>query len=213
MKCWTRAIVAALLVACEACRLLAQTPGDGDLQRGLIGHWPLAGNAHDVTPAKRHGQVRGELAWTQASTHGGASFNGRNAQLEVANAPRCGTEDFSIAIWVQVDPATDDVPGDLLSLYDARRNRGLHLTLKTSAGVTTNQANFRQLQFGIDNDRNSEWGDCGRPGQALLAFGLVAFDGALWAGTCEPGKGEAGHVYRYAGGTEWVDCGSPAPCN
>src|SRR5262249_8179924 len=38
-------------------------------------------------------------------------------------------------------------------------------------------------------------------------------EGDLYAGTCEPGKGDAGHVYRYAGDTQWVDCGAPAPCN
>src|SRR3990172_6884804 len=80
-------------------------------------------------------------------------------------------------------------------------------------GVSKTQANFRQLQFGIDNDRASEWIDCGRPGNAILAFALAAHDGQLWAGTCEAGKNETGHVYRYAGGEAWTDCGSPAPCN
>ena len=40
---------------------------------------------------------------------------------------------------------------------------------KSNPGVTTSQANWRHLQFGIDGGRASEWTDCGRPGNALLA--------------------------------------------
>jgi hypothetical protein len=107
----------------------------------------------------------------------------------------------------------DDVPGDVASQYDPKRRRGFHLTLKTNAGVTTNQANLRQLQFGIDNDRASQWIDVGRPGKALLAFALCAHDGQLWAGTCEPAEGQRGRVYRYAGDDRWIDCGAPDGSN
>ncbi|HVW35667.1 MAG TPA: LamG domain-containing protein, partial [Pirellulales bacterium] len=31
--------------------------------------------------------------------------------------------------------------------------------------------------------------------------------------TCEPGKGESGRVYRYAGGQRWIDCGAPDESN
>ena len=56
-----------------------------------------------------------------------------------------------------LDERDDDQPGDILSLYDPQQRRGWHLTVKTNAGVTFSQANTRQLQFGIDQGRDSDW--------------------------------------------------------
>lgn len=188
-----------------------------DLERGLFAHWPLAGDTKDASPHRRHGKVIGNLQWSVADSDGGSSaaFNGRDARIEISPelAPRFASGDFSIAAWIRVDDALDDVPGDILSQYDPQLKRGFHLTLKTNAGVTTNQANYRQLQFGIDNARDTAWIDCGRPGNATLAFALTAFDGRLWAGTSHPGKSEAGHVYRYYQGKAWIDCGTPDQSN
>ena len=50
-------------------------------------------------------------------------------------------------------------------------------------------------------------------GNALLAFALAVHEGHLYAGTCEPGKDESGHVYRYSGQQEWIDCGAPDRSN
>ena len=52
---------------------------------------------------------------------------------------------------MHLDEKLDDVPGDLVSRYDPTSRRGFHLTLKSNAGVANTQANYRQLQFGIDN--------------------------------------------------------------
>jgi len=121
-------------------------------------------------------------------------------------AAKLGAGDFSIAVWARAD-ARDRVTGDLVSQYDARKRRGFHLTLKCNPGVTASQANWRHLQFGIDDDKPGAWRDCGRPGKALFAFAMAAHDGALYAGTCEPGTGETGRVYRYEGGERWTDSG------
>lgn len=120
-----------------------------------------------------------------------------------------GKGDFSLTAQVHVDA---DSVGDLLSQYDPAKRRGFHLSLKSN-GVTTSQANSRQLHFGIDNDRASTWRDCGTPGKAILAFALTTYNGRLYAGTCEPEKTASGRVYRYAGGTLWLDCGAPDKCN
>lgn len=127
-------------------------------------------------------------------------------------APRLGTGDFSISVWAKAD-VMDRVTGDLVSQYDAKKKRGFHLTLKCSPGVTSNVANWRHLQFGIDDDKPSAWRDCGRPGKALFAFAMATHEGALYAGTCEPDVGDSGHVYRYEGGEKWSDCGSLDGCN
>ncbi|REK12361.1 MAG: LamG domain-containing protein, partial [Planctomycetota bacterium] len=177
---------------------------------------PLQGDASDASPAQRPVKAQGAVAWDAPGPQRGkaARFDGRDTALEIASGdvPDLGRGAFSLSVWVDTDAAMKDVPGDIISQYDPAKRRGFHLTLKTNAGVTTTQANFRQLQFGIDDDRLQPWGDCGQPG-GVLAFALTAYNGELFAGTCEPGRDQAGHVYRYAGGTRWTDCGSPAPCN
>lgn len=117
-----------------------------------------------------------------------------------------GQGDFTIALRAH------DATGELIRAYDATARRGFHVTVRTS-DIVTSVANDRQLQFGIDDNRQSEWEDRGRPGNALFAFALATFDGHLYAGTCEPEKDEAGHVYRYAGGQKWIDLGSPDRSN
>ncbi|MBX7212208.1 MAG: LamG domain-containing protein [Verrucomicrobiaceae bacterium] len=121
-------------------------------------------------------------------------------------APKLGTGDFSVSVWARAD-AMDRVTGDLLSRYDTKKKRGFHLTLKSAPGATASQAGWRHLQFGIDDDKPSAWRDCGQPGKALFAFTMATHEGALYAGTCEPGAGDSGHVYRYEGGERWTDCG------
>ncbi|MBU6180611.1 MAG: hypothetical protein KGR69_13170, partial [Verrucomicrobia bacterium] len=118
--------------------------------------------------------------------------------------------DFSIALWLKADAGPG---GDLVSRYDPVKRQGFHLTLKSNPGVTSNQANWRHLQFGIDDHRDSGWTACGRPGRALFAFALAVHEGALYAGTCEPGKDERGRVYRLDGGDRWIDCGAPDGSN
>ena len=134
-------------------------------------------------------------------------------EIPADEAPRLGSGDFTLAMWMRSDEVADRLPGDLISQYDPVKRRGFHLTLKSNAGVTSNQANWRHLQFGIDDDRAAEWRDCGRPGKATFAFALAVHEGALYAGTCEPGKDESGHVYRYGGADQWLDCGAPDQSN
>src|SRR5690606_19787476 len=163
-----------------------------------------SGNGHDAT-------VHGQVEWAgidEAAARRAARFNGRDAFLEIPSPPQLATRDFTLSLLVHTDETWDDLPGDLVSQYDAERRRGWQLTLKTNSGVTTSQANDRPAQLGIDDGRQSEWQPRGRPGNALMAFALAVHDGALYAGTCEPGKDESGHVYRYDGGETWTDLGS-----
>jgi len=195
----------ALLVSCEA---PAQIKNSTSLQRGLVAHWPLAGDARDVISEGNPALVRGAVNFRAAGPS--TAFKGCGTWLEVpaGRAPRLGKGEFSLAVWMQSDEVSDVAPGDLLSQYDPAKRRGFHLTLKSNLGVTSNQANWRHLKFGIDDDRATEWGDRGRPGRALFAFALATHEGALYAGTCEPGKTESGRVYRYASAQKWADCGA-----
>ncbi|MEY2725219.1 MAG: hypothetical protein RLZZ458_1086 [Planctomycetota bacterium] len=133
-------------------------------------------------------------------------------QVDASRIP-LGTGDFTISTWLRADADGSGFSGDLFCQYDAARRRGVHLTLKTATGVTSCQSNWRHLQFGIDDDRNGSWEKAGRPGNCLLAFALAVHKGELYAGTCEPAAGASGRVYRYAGGSNWVDCGAPDKSN
>jgi hypothetical protein len=189
-----------------------------DLARGLVGHWPLAGDARDMSEKRRDAVATG-VSWEAAGPNGrpgtAARFDGRSAFLELpaAVAPKLGPADFALSIWVNAPANHEDVPGDLVSQYDAAQRRGFHLSLKTNAGVTFNQANDRDLQFWIDDNRDSPWVDCGRPGDGLLAFGLAVHDRQLFAGVCRPAAGQSGRVYRYGGDRRWIDCGAPDGSN
>ncbi len=186
---------------------------------GLIAHWPLADDGRDISGNGLHATAHGidfTAAGPSKRVPRSAGFDGRASWLEIEDNDhlRLNHHDFTVAAWVFTDPTVDDVPGDIVSQYDVRSRRGFHLSLKTNTGVTFSQPNLRQLQFGIDQNRTAEsWVDCGRPGKALLAFAMCTFDGHLYVGTCEPGKNDAGHVYRYASDQQWIDCGSPDKSN
>lgn len=222
-KNWILCLV--LVFTLGAARSEAQTDraaGGGassfDPQSGLIAHWPLGTDLADQSAARRpveaHGTIPIQAVGPEGDRRIGAAFNGRDSWLEVPAqaAPDWKTDDFSITVRVRVPDSQDDVPGDILSHYDPLRRCGIHLSLKSSA-VTTSLANANHLQFSIDNNQAGEWTDCGRPGQALLAFALAVHDGALYAGTCEPGRDQSGHVYRYEDGQKWIDCGAPDQSN
>src|SRR5262245_30620364 len=199
------------------CSLRAQE-APVQLDRDLIAYWPLAGDTNDHSGngyhALIHGSVDLEAAGPSGNHRSAAGFNGLNAWLEVpaGMAPNLPQDSFTSTAWIHTSDSLDDVPGDIVSQYDQAQRSGFHLSLKTNA-VTTSLANDRHLHFGIDNDRASSWSDCGRPGNALLAFALTVHDGALYAGTCETEMNESGHVYRYAGGKQWTDCSTPDRSN
>jgi len=123
-------------------------------------------------------------------------------------APNLSSREFSIAVWARHDENSSSRSGDLISQYDPDSQRGFHLTLKSNSGVTSNQANWRHLQFGVDDNRACTWQDCGRPGNALFAFAMATHNGSLYVGTCEPAQQDSGRVYRYSGPKQWEDCGS-----
>ena len=172
----------------------------------LIGHWKLAVNALDASGAGGDGTNHG-VKFEQ----GHARFDGRSNYVEVADpaALELGTDPFSIAAWVRTDAVLDDVIGDVISRFDAQSRTGFMLNIKHNVGATNSQANYRQLQFGIDSGSSpGEWRDCGRPGEAVLIFSMATFDGQLYAGTGVAGADSSGRVFRYDGDDAWIDCGA-----
>jgi len=180
-------------------------------EAGLVAHWKLARDARDSSGKGHHGRAQGvQFSGSEAK------FDGRASHIEVAHTKLLdfGARDFTISAWIQADNETDDVPGDIVSKYDPQSRRGFGLSVLTNTGITSNHANCRNVQFGIDSGRDdTKWADCGRPGKAMFIWHLLVHDGALYGATCEAGADDAGHVYRYEGGTRWTDCGSPDRSN
>ncbi len=189
--------------------------------KGLVAHWKLAGDCQDYSTNRNHARNHGaDLAATglDGKPNGAARFDGRSSWLEVPGSPslRLGAGDYSVAAWVHIsgDAELDDAYGDIVSQYDPATRRGFSLSITHNSGVTTNQSNTRNIHFGIDNGQiEAEWTDHGRPGDAVLIFALAVHDGQLYAGTCESGRDQSGHVYRFDGDSKWIDCGSPNRCN
>jgi hypothetical protein len=179
---------------------------------GLIAHWKLAGDTRDHSGGKHDAENHGADLKSAES----ARLNGLSAHLKVADADSLdlGAGDFTLALWVHTVESLNDVIGDLLSKYDPAKRAGFNLSITHRSGVTHSQANFRQVHFGIDDGREDQpqWIDHGRPGNAMFIQALAVHDGSLYAGTCEPAKGEAGRVYRLEA-SQWVDCGVPDKAN
>ena len=186
---------------------------------GLIGHWQLAGDTRDSAGGHNDGSNHGaDLAGRgpQGEAGGAARFDGRDDYVAVPDSPalRLGKGDFSIAVWVHTAAELDDVLGDIASKYDPQTRTGFVFGIKHNVGATTSQANYRSVHFGIDRGKTAaEWTDHGRPGQAVLIYSMAVYRSELFAGTCVAGADQAGEVYRFAGGRQWVGCGSPDRCN
>lgn len=208
-ECWF------VVLVCWWTVLMAGAENDSS----LIGYWPLTSDCQDASEYANHGEIHGAtfvLPGSPEGTEGATRFDGRDDFIEVADNESLdlGTGDFTISVWVYTAEELDDVLGDIVSKFNPQTRQGFQLGIKNNVGVTTSQANYRNVQFGIDNAIvASEWTERGRPGQNTFVFTLAVFEGNLYAGTCEPGPGQSGRVYRYQGGTTWADCGSPDPCN
>lgn len=188
-------------------------------QDTLVGHWPFNGDVKDHSGTGLSVENYGvELNGTGPDGKAGtaARFNGRDAHLKIPHHPalNLGKDGFSIAVWIHTEEKAD-VVGDIVGKFDDITRKGFNLNVVSNTGVTsTAQSNYRNLHFGIDNSLTSkEWGDCGRPGNAVFIQALSAVNGSLYAGTFEFEKNEKGHLWRYAGGQQWIDCGSPDGAN
>ena len=161
----------------------------------LLGHWPLTDDAQDHSGNDRHLKVKNVEFGDGPDGQASAAFNGRDSVgwLAADQSPDLGTGDFSITTWVHTAEELDDALGDVISQFDPKARRGFHLTLVNAAGVTSSQANYRNVHFGIDNgQQEDEWTDHGRMGNAVLIFTIAVHDGQLFAGTCEAQEDESG---------------------
>lgn len=171
----------------------------------LVGHWKLDGDGRDSSGKNNHGIIHGKGAER-------GEFNGRDTYIEIAPAKslRFGAGDFSVSAWIHTEQDVDDIFGDILDMYDPITRKGFTLTLNSTGNGYAGQGNDRQLVFGIDNGKTSDWTDCGRPNPTshYVSNSMLVYQGKLYVATTD-GKEEKdwGHVYTYEGGRKWKDCG------
>lgn len=135
------------------------------------------------------------------------TFDGSTPPRESQPKIDIGTRDFRLNLEVKIPKGSAHDLGDLLSLWDGDRRIGLQIGLRNNSGCTSSQPNWQQVEFGIDAGTEPFFRDEGRPGEALLGFALCVHDGELYVATCEPGRDQAGKVYRYENSGKWIDMG------
>jgi hypothetical protein len=182
---------------------------------GPVAWWKLAGDAHDSAGNGLHGRNHGATFQDGKFPTRSAKFDGLGQHIKIPAAERLqlGPGPFTLSLWVNTAADLDDDLGDLVSQFDPQTRTGFHLSLRNNAGVTHSQANYRQLQFGIDAGTEPVFTDEGRPGNAVYGQSMAVHDGHLYVGTCEPGNDQAGHIYRYDGPGNWTDLGTPDLAN
>ena len=172
---------------------------------GLIAHWPLRDGAQDVSGG-RHGK-----AVNVVFAGGVALFNGVDSVIEVPDAAalRLDGDDFTVCVRVKSDVPMRSAFGDILGKYDPECRCGVNLTLAGSAPAYCGMSDTRHVHFGIDDGYLGPWEDCGRPWPSNpLVSHLIVFNGEIYAGATDAaGPMDACRVFRWANGTEWIDCG------
>lgn len=178
----------------------------------LVAQWKLNGDCRDAA-GNHHGVDRGVtfVEGRNGQPKGAAAFDGINASIEVVHDHdlRFETGEFSISLWLNVKPDLTSVIGDVMSKYHARQRKGFNLSVAGSSPGYSSVGDARNVRFGIDNGVTGSWLDCGRPWKSNpLISTLVVYKGNLYTGIADASRPEdACHVFRYAGGTDWEDCG------
>lgn len=188
------------------------------LESGLIASWELASDGRDGSGHRRDAIPRGGVTFGPSSDPARSGTVARvgagRGHLEVPAVGPMGSDDFSLALWVNAAARPTAALGDLASFFDPGERRGFTLGFQHGA-VCGSHRNDRNLFFGIDAGSEPRWTDYGRPSEsAVMIYALVVHDDHLYAATWEEGSSlePRGHVYRLEG-QHWVDCGSPWDCN
>lgn len=203
------ALTLALAPFAIMCAGLNAAPPDAankvELERGLVGHWTLRGDCQDHSGRNQDGVNHGvDLEQSR--------FDGRSAWVEIASSKslQLGRGDFTISAWIHTDKIVDDTIGDVVSWFDPKKRRGVTLNIKASSGGYQSSGDDRHVSFGIDNAQLGDWQDCGRPSPTsnYVSNSLTVFNGDLYAAIIDAqDAADWCHVFRYAGGAKWIDCG------
>lgn len=172
---------------------------------GLVGYWKLQGDCRDYSGHGNHGINHGVDLEKSA-------FDGIDDYIEVPRHAsfQFGTGDFSFCARVYTEKDLDDVVGDVFDLYDPALRRGATLSIRSSGSGYVGPGNDRQVVFGIDNARATDWEDCGRPSPTsrYVSNSMLVYRGRLYAAVTDAADEKNWcHVFRYEGNRQWKDCG------
>ncbi|MBP1993299.1 LamG-like jellyroll fold domain-containing protein [Paenibacillus eucommiae] len=174
-----------------------------------IGHWPLRSDSKDTTSYERHG-ITQAVRFEEA-----AIFDGKLSSIELPHIEETdGRAPFSLSLEFEIDDDHGFLPGGLCSHYSEERMTGWHLSILSQPGVTSTQANWRNLQFGWSTGAAAdEWKDWGCPGNGKMVCSLCVHEGDLYAGIYDDARDHRGRVYKLGEDGNWVDCGNPDDSN
>ncbi|HVC35905.1 MAG TPA: LamG domain-containing protein [Candidatus Dormibacteraeota bacterium] len=80
------------------------TSGNISLGKGIVGHWPLAGNAKDATPYSNNGTVNGATLTTDRKglSNGAYSFNGTSNSISTTIPGGVINSVHTVSLWVYI---------------------------------------------------------------------------------------------------------------
>jgi len=177
----------------------------------LVAHWRLDGDGRDET-GRHHGTNHGVDFCARDDGAGQVGvFDGNGGHISVPPDSRLdlGGSTFSISAWLQPERELTNAPGNILQKFDPINRCGFTLSLTSSSAGYSAHCDSRNVHFGIDDNIVGDWADCGRPWEGNpLITSTVVYKGELYVGTADAlNPRDACHVFRYAGGKGWVDCG------
>jgi hypothetical protein len=182
-----------------------------DSEKGLVGYWKLNGDCRD-SKRELHGENHGVIfEKDKDGTDKAGVFNGIDSFISVADNPKLslGEDDFSISAWIKSEKDISNSPGNIIQKFDPVNRCGINLSIPGCSPGYSSQNDIRNLHFGIDDNIEGSWIDCGRPWEGNPTISCMAvYQGELFVGIIDAiNPRDACKVFRYAGGKGWVDCG------
>lgn len=179
-------------------------------------HLPLAGDATDHGPLKLVTKAFDVDFPAGKPGSGMSAWNGRTSRIDIDHDDRLaiGQGPFTVMARVDLSGSDDDLPGDLVNSFDHEAGTGWMLSITSRSGLVHSRSNHRQIHFGIrGGDSPTAWTDHGRPGGSVYVQAMTVFDGALYAGICDPSPAGRGGVFRFVPPDRWEDLKLPIDCN
>ncbi|MEP7109922.1 MAG: LamG domain-containing protein [Ferruginibacter sp.] len=174
----------------------------------LIGYWKLRGDSKDYSGMGNDGINHGVVL----SKGMDPIFSGDSAYIEVPDnkSLKFGSDDFSMSVWVKADKGAR-VGGDIINKFDDSLRKGLNFHILSSSSAYGGPSDSRNVFFGIDDAKEGEWIDCGRPLATNNLISLfIVYKNQLYAGVAgATDPKNARGMFRYDGDGKWVDCGRP----
>ena len=142
----TSGLVLAVLVAATV---------QADITTGLVGYWPLDGDALDASGNDLHGTISGKVTPApdrQGYADSAMSFTGAaDCYISVADTPKLQiTGEMTLAAWVFLDK-TNANNGRIIAKSGGSGARAWSLNVEASSGGVTNPATFQVAVNGTTN--------------------------------------------------------------